>query len=100
MKCPKCNFHIETRSGQQNKLLWAGAYTPIAEYLTEASGKCVTREMVHEVAKDRFAERIVVEYNGKSKSYPKSSSSMGKKEFSDYLEQIYCWAAEMGIILE
>ena len=37
MKCPKCNFHIETRSEQQNRLLWAGAYTPIAAHLSTAT---------------------------------------------------------------
>lgn len=100
MICPHCNGRIETRSEKQNRLLWAGAYTPIASHLSEVSNKVITREMVHEVAKDRFSDRMIVAWNGKEKSYPKSTTRMGKQEFGDYLEQVYQWGAEMGVIFE
>ena len=81
----------------QNRLLWASAYTPIAVFLSEQSGKVITREMVHAVAKDRFAPRITVEFDGKSKSYPQSTTRFTKAEFSDYLEAVYAWGADMGV---
>lgn len=100
MKCPKCGYREETRTEQQNRLLWAGAYTPIAQHLSEESGKIITRDMVHCVAKDRFCPRIVVEFQGKSKSYPQSTTRLNKQEFSDYLQQVYAWGASMGVIFE
>ena len=98
MKCPKRGYHSETRSEEQNRLLWAGAYGPIAQVLSEESGKVITKEMVHEVSKDRFCPRIIVEFQGKSKSYPKSTTRLNKQEFSDYLEQVYAWGAELGAV--
>lgn len=103
---PESGWYVEAipaeqkRSADQNNLLWVSAYRPIAQFLSEQSGKVITAEMVHEVAKDRFSPRIVVELYGKSKSYPKSTTRMGKAEFSDYLEQVYAWGAEMGVAFE
>jgi hypothetical protein len=100
VKCPKCGYHSQTRTEEQNNLLWRSAYTPIAQHLTEESGKIITKEMVHEVAKDRFAPRVVVEAFGRSKSYPRSTTKFNKQEFSDYLEQVYAWGSEMGVLFE
>jgi len=100
MKCPCCGFRSETRTGEQNRLLWAGAYSPIAQHLSEQSQKVITREMVHEVAKDRFMPRITVEWGGKVKTYPKSTTRLTKAEFSDYLERVYQWGAEMGVYFD
>lgn len=90
----------ETRRNRQNRLLWAGAYRPIAEFLTEKSGKVITSEQVHLVAKDRFMPREVVEFNGKSKSYPRSTTKLTVREFNEYLEQVFAWGAEMGVWFE
>ena len=56
--------------------------------------------MVHAVAKDRFLDPVVVEMNGKSKSYPGSTTKLGKKAFSDYLEQVYAWGASLGVYFD
>ena len=100
MKCPKCGYREQTRTEQQNNLLWVGAYMPIAQFLSEQSGKVITKDMVHCVAKDRFMPRIVVEYGDRSKSYPQSTTRLNKQEFSDYLEQVRAWGAEMGVVFE
>ena len=45
--------------------------------------------------------RVVVEYGGKSKSYPKSTTQLTKKEFTDYLEQVWSWGAgELGVFFD
>ena len=103
---PECGLLVEwckadeKRTVEQNALLWASAYGPIAEFLTEKSGKIITREMVHAVAKDRFLEPVVVEFDGKTKSYPGSTTKLGKKAFSDYLEKVYSWGAHMGVFFD
>ena len=94
-----CAFD-EKRSAEQNALLWVSAYRPIAMFLSEQSGKVITSEMVHAVAKDRFLEPVVVALGEKSKPYPGSTTKLGKKKFSDYLEQVYAWGAEMGVYFE
>ena len=91
-----CEFDSK-RTHEQNRLLWVSAYRPIAQFLSEQSGKVITAEMVHAVAKDRFLDPVVVEFGGRSKSYPGSTTKQGKKKFSDYLEQVYAWGAEMGV---
>ena len=106
MELPECGVLFEwcdadsKRSYEQNKLLWVSAYRPIATFLSEQSGKVITSEMVHAVAKDRFLDPIVVTMGDKSKSYPGSTTKLGKKAFSDYLEQCYAWGAEMGVYFE
>lgn len=103
MKIPENGMAVEweeyehKRTSDQNRLLWVSAYRPIAEYLSEQSGKIITSEHVHAVAKDRFLDPVVVEFNGKSKSYAGSTTKLKKAEFSDYLEQVYAWAAELGV---
>jgi hypothetical protein len=103
---PACGALIEwceadsKRTSEQNSLMWVSAYRPIAIHLSEQSGKVITLEMVHMVAKDRFLDPIIVELNGKTKRYPGSTTKLGKKKFSDYLEQVYAWGAEMGVYFQ
>lgn len=85
------------RTNDQNALLWVGAYRPIAEFLSEQSGKIITSEMVHAVAKDRFLDPLVIEFDGKSKSYAGSTTKLNKKDFGDYLEKVWAWGAGMGV---
>ncbi|MBU8921760.1 MAG: recombination protein NinB [Bacteroidales bacterium] len=102
-KLPEDGYYVEwepkadRRTSDQNALLWVGAYRPIAEYLSEQSGKIITSEHVHAVAKDRFLDPVIVELNGKSKSYPGSTTKLKKKEFGDYLEQVWAWGGSMGV---
>ena len=106
VELPECGLIVEwaeadyKRSSDQNALLWVSAYRPIAAFLSEQSGKVILSEHVHCVCKDRFLPPILVEMNGKSKSYPGSTTKLGKKAFSDYLEQVYSWGAGMGVWFE
>jgi len=106
LEIPDCGYMFEyfraddKRNAEQNNLLWVSAYRPIANFLGEQSGKIITAEMVHAVAKDRFLDPIIVEYEGKSKSYPGSTTQLGKKDFGEYIEKVYAWGAEMGCWFE
>ena len=107
MELPECGVMFEwfnaddKRTAQQNKLLWCSAYRPIAEYLSNESGKIITTDMVHCVCKDKFLDKILVpRKDGTHKSYSSSTTKLGKKAFSDYLEQVYAWGAEMGVWFE
>jgi len=106
IKIPDCGVSVSwqdedsKRTAQQNRLLWVGAYRPIADYMTRHSGNIITSEMVHLVAKDRFLDPVVVEYKGKSKSYVGSTTQLGKKAWSDYIEQVWAWGADMGVYFE
>lgn len=88
----------EARSSEQNKLLWAGAYRPIAEHLSLEHGRIITSEQVHAVCKSQFLEHETNPINGKA--YPGSTTKLNKKEFSDYLEQVYAWGGEMGVFFD
>ena len=106
MEIPDCGVLVEwcdadsKRNSEQNRLLWVSAYRPIAAFLSENSGKVITSEHVHAVAKDRFLDPIVVALGDKSKSYPGSTTKLGKRAFSDYLEQVYAWGASMGVAFQ
>ena len=78
-------------------MLWAGAYSPIAQFLSEQSGKFISREMVHAVAKDRFLEPLIVEFEGKVKRYPGTTTGLSKTAFNEYLEKVFAWGADMGV---
>lgn len=88
----------EPRSYDQLKLLWGGAYQPIAVHMSDVSGKAITTEMVHCVAKDRFLKPIIVEFNGKSKGYPGSTTNLSKREMSEFIEKVFAWGSEMGVV--
>ena len=89
------------RTLEQNKLMWVAAYQPIANYLTEQTGKAITTDMVHEICKDKFLEPLLVpRKDGSFKKYSGSTRKLSKQEFSDYLEKIWSWGAEMRVYFE
>lgn len=100
MKCPQCGYREETRTEQQNRLLWAGAYSPIAEFLSEQSGKAVTTEMIHWLCKEKFLPPLVVPLKAGDKTYPGSTTKLTKSEFSDYIEKVWAWGASMGVFFD
>ena len=106
MTIPECGVYFEwyeadtKRSLQANKLLWVGAYQPIAVYLSDKTGNHYTKDMIHAVCKEKFLEPILVPAKDGVKKYPGSTRKLGKKAFNDYLEQVWSWGAEMGVYFE
>jgi len=88
------------RTLEMNKLMWVGAYQPIALFLSEKTGNHYTKDMIHAVCKERFLEPILVPTKEGIKKYPGSTRGLSKQEFSDYLEKIWSWGAEMGVYFE
>ena len=90
------------RTLEQNKLMWVGAYQPIANYLSEYTGKAVTTDMVHELCKDKFLPPILVpRKDGSFKKYNGSTRKLSKAGFSEYIEKIWAWGStELGVQFE
>lgn len=88
----------QVRTAKQNSMLWAGAYSPIAEHLSLEHGRIITSEHVHAVCKSKFLEHETNPINGKV--YPGSTRKLSKKEFGDYLEQVWAWGNELGVFFD
>jgi len=90
------------RTLEQNKLMWVGAYQPIANYLSEQTGKAITTDMVHELCKDKFLPPILVpRKDGTFKKYNGSTRKLSKAGFSEYIEKVWAWGStELGVQFE
>ena len=104
VEIPICGFVVEwanadaKRTSEQNALLWAHAYPPIAQKLSEVNNQIITKEMAHYVCKDKFLPPVMVpRKDGTFKRYVGSTARLGKKAFGDYLEQVYAFGVELGV---
>ena len=79
-----------TRSNLQNRYLWGGIYTPIAEY----SGN--TPEEVHSIMGIQFLKAKTSSWKAE---YIRSTTSLTTTEFSEYTENIRNWMASFGLYL-
>lgn len=90
------------RTLEQNRFMWRRAYQPIAEQMSEATGRLVKKEDLHHFFKDLFGTREIVRHplTGEQISVPKSTTKYKKAEMSAYLEQVFAWGAERGVWFE
>ena len=78
------------RTLPQNSYLWGGPYAEIAE----ATGN--TKDDVHE----GLGELFLMEDTGKKFPERRSTASLDRKEFMQYLDDIIRWAAEeLGLVI-
>lgn len=77
------------RSDAQNRYLWGVVYKLICQETGYRD------EEIHELMLEKFAPRRFMELGGKSEKVVKRSSKMDKIEFSEYVESIKQWAAEV-----
>jgi len=81
------------RSIQQNRLWWL--YMTL---LSEATG--YTKDEMHDICKFKFCKRErVIEKTGEVIEYLQDTSRMTRTEFSEVVDKVIQWAAEMDIIL-
>ncbi len=94
--------HRERRTLSQNRYYFGVVLVDVAEGLREAWGESLTVEETHEFCKDRFLKKPVVDHNtGVIMGYTvPTTPKFDTKEFSDYLEQIFQFAAEsLGVMV-
>ena len=84
--------YVETRTGQQNRLLWE-LYTHLSAYTG------FTKDEVHDVCKRKFLTYEKRGNDGKAYKFTRSTTELDKEEFSQYYERVEQLAAEMGIVL-
>lgn len=83
----------ESRTLKQNSYLWAGVYQTISE----ATG--YTQEEVHEIMKAKCLPRRFVEFNGEEIEIRKSTTTLTKPEFWEYVNRIASEVSPMGIYI-
>lgn len=95
-RCPTCGA-APKRNTEQNKAYWALLHD-IAEQV-QVQGKVYSAEQWAEYWKQRLlgAEEISLP-NGKTVLRSRSTSSLDKDEFSDYMTKIEVFASERGVI--
>ena len=85
------------RSSLQNAFYWA-VLGEISEQV-EPDGKHFGPDTWHEYFKGQYLEPEVLELpGGRYKFIEPTTTKLGKGAFSDYMEQILCWAAEQGVM--
>ena len=89
----------ETRSIQQNSYLWAVVYSSIANYMRDQKQVNYSTEAIHETLKEMFLVPRIEQLSKREVKIYKSTTKLTKREFSDYLEQIFAWAAEFGLTI-
>lgn len=86
------------RSLAQNRLYWAWM-KDIASHVNESQGTVFRDEDMHDYFKELFLDYEIKEIFGKKIMRYKSTTSLGVKNFSEYLEAIELWAGEREIKL-
>lgn len=94
------------RSLPQNAYYWAVCVPAIRDAFREWDMETGwTAEMVHEVLKDRFLPmvrewgRVVIPATGEVIDEVPTTRKLTTTQFSEYVERIQHWAAEMGIVI-
>jgi len=82
----------QARTIRQNSYLWGGIYRPIAEQISESTGKAVTPQHVHEICRWKFCPVETNPMNGKP--FPKSTTKLTTAEFADYCDKVAAHAIE------
>ena len=87
----------ETRSEYQNRKLWAMLHDIATQFAW--AGKYRSESDWKDLLSAAYHNAEVVEgLDGKPVALGLSTSRMGKREFSDFVESIYAWGAEHDIV--
>ena len=85
------------RSALQNAFYWA-VIGEISEQV-EPDGKHFGSDTWHEYFKGQFLEPEVLDLpGGRCKFIEPTTTKLGKRAFSDYMEQILSWASSQGVL--
>lgn len=82
------------RSNPQNRYYW-GLVVPLIQKGIKDMGTEITKEETHEFLKARLnCEEIVNKETGEYVTIPRSTASLNKEQFSDYVGKVQQFAAE------
>lgn len=79
------------RSISQNNYYWL-IVTLISESTTH------TMEEIHEACRRKFLARKEITIQGETLLIPRSTTELSTVEFSEYIERVRCFAAELGVV--
>lgn len=81
------------RSSPQNRYYWGCVIKEITLRLRELGHQWLTDEDVHDMMKLKFNYEQIVSEQGEVLELPKSTSTLTKTQFAEYVENIRMWAA-------
>ena len=92
----------ETRTQQQNRFLWAAVYQPIATQMSEKHGRVYTKDHIHWAMQEQYPILVQIPEGmpGAGKMFRKSTTKYTRKEFSDYLEQVWAYWSGEGVFFD
>lgn len=82
------------RSNPQNAYYWGICIKEITLRLRELGHTWINDEDVHEIMKLKFNYEHVVSEGGEVMELPKSTTTLTKTQFSEYVEKIRLWASD------
>ena len=99
--CSAPDYHMveirpEDRTAAQNRFYWA-TIRQIAEWV-KPTGKQYSADVWHEYLKTLFLHTEMIELpNGELKEVERTTTSLTKHDFSDYVTAVLAWANENGV---
>jgi hypothetical protein len=81
------------RSSPQNRYYWGIVIKEITLRLRELGHQWITDEDVHDMMKLKFNYEQIVSEQGEVLELPKSTSTLTKTQFAEYVDNIRMWAA-------
>lgn len=81
------------RSSPQNRYYWGVCIREITIRLRELGHEWLTDEDVHDMMKLKFNHEQIVSEEGEVLELPKSTTTLTKTQFAEYVDNIRMWAA-------
>lgn len=81
------------RTSQANRYYWGVCIKEITIRLRELGHQWITDEDVHDMMKIKFNYERIVSEHGETLELPKSTTTLTKMQFFEYVENIRMWAA-------
>lgn len=81
------------RSSPQNRYYWGCVIREIAIRLHELGHQWLTDEDVHDMMKLKFNHEQIVSEHGEVLELPKSTTTLTKMQFAEYVDNIRMWAS-------
>lgn len=82
------------RSNPANRYYWGVVIHEITIRLRELGHQWITDEDVHDMMKLKFNYEQIVSEHGEVLELPKSTSTLTKSQFAEYVDKIRTWAAD------